>query len=115
MAFLHTGTALSCRALSGVSRSQTAAIARDGLPAAASRFLCGRTISSLTLYSLVIFISTAMFNNKTPYISHKLCFVPPLQLTATALLGIISTLFFRNGSKLFFSARYEVSRLQMIK
>jgi len=40
-------TALSCRALSGITRSQTAAISSDGLPAAAARFLCGRTFNPL--------------------------------------------------------------------
>jgi hypothetical protein len=38
--------ALSCRALSGVTRSQTVAISRDGLPAAAARLLCGRTLTT---------------------------------------------------------------------
>ena len=44
MAFLHTGPLLAARALSGITRSQTAAISRYGLPAAAACFLCGRTL-----------------------------------------------------------------------
>jgi hypothetical protein len=74
--------------------------------------------SSLNVWSLVVVVvvvvCTTRFNNTSPYIPHKLCFAPPLQQTATTSLGNICTLFFVMEATLF-SARYEMSRLQMIK
>ena len=42
---INITSAIAHRALSGVTRSQTAATSRDGLPAAAARVLCGQAFN----------------------------------------------------------------------
>ena len=50
---INITSAIAHRALSGVTRSQTAATSRDGLPAAAARVLCGQALMVLLLVTIL--------------------------------------------------------------